>query len=121
MAAYLRRHAAEIGGGPSMGTMEAEQQHMYKARMGSFPCAWSAAGADAMARVRSWVYSGFALPKRTREGSRSRRRAARRDERLAGFVASRPGTRLKSEGKGWEYPVSASLAGMGADVRFRSS
>ena len=104
-----------------MGTMEAEQQHMYKARMGSFPCAWSAAGADAMARVRSWVYSGFALPKRAREGSRSRRRAARRDERLAGFVAPRPGTRLKSEGKGWEYPVSASLAGMGSDVRFRSS
>lgn len=121
VAAYLRRHAAEIGGGPSMGTMEAEQQHMYKARMASFPCAWSAAGADAMARVRSWLYSGFALPGRTREGSRSRRRAARRDERLASFVASRPGTRLKSEGKGWEYPVSASLAGMGADVRFRSS
>lgn len=121
VAACLRRHAAEIGGGPSMGTMEAEQQHMYKARMGSFPCAWSAAGADAMARVRSWVYSGFALPKRAREGSRSRRRAARRDERLAGFVAPRPGTRLKSEGKGWEYPVSASLAGMGSDVRFRSS
>lgn len=121
VAAYLRRHAAEIGGGPSMGTMEAEQQHMYKARMASFPCAWSAAGADAMARVRSWLYSGFALPGRTREGSRSRRRAARRDERLASFVASRPGTRLESEGKGWEYPVSASLAGMGADVRFRSS
>ena len=52
-SAYLRRHAAEIGGGPSMGTMEAERQHMYKVRMASFPCAWSAAGADAMARVRS--------------------------------------------------------------------
>ena len=121
VAAYLRRHAAEIGGGPSMGTMEAEQQHMYKVRMASFPCAWSREGADAMARVRSWLYSGFELPGRTREGSRSRRRAARRDERLASFVASRPGTRLKSEGKGWEYPVSASLAGMGSDVRFRSS
>ena len=121
VASYLRRHAAEIGGGPSMGTMEAEQQHMYKARMASFPCAWSREGADAMARVRSWLYSGFELPGRTREGSRSRRRAARRDERLASFVASRPGTGLKSEGKGWEYPVSASLAGMGSDVRFRSS
>ena len=121
VAAYLRRHAAEIGGGPSMGTMEAEQQHMYKVRMASFPCSWSREGADAMARVRSWLYSGFELPGRTREGSRSRRRAARRDERLASFVASRPGTRLKSEGKGWEYPVSASLAGMGSDVRFRSS
>lgn len=121
VAAYLRRHAAEIGGGPSMGTMEAEQQHMYKARMASFPCAWSREGADAMARVRSWLYSGFALPGRTREGSRSRRRAARRDERLASFVASRPGTRLESEGKGWEYPVSASLAGMGADVRYEAA
>lgn len=65
VAAYLRRHAAEIGGGPSMGTMEAEQQHMYKVRMGSFPCAWSPEGADAMARLRSWLGSGFALPPRT--------------------------------------------------------
>lgn len=44
VVAYLRRHAAEIGGGPSMGIMEAEQQHMYKVRMGSFPCTWSPAG-----------------------------------------------------------------------------
>lgn len=44
VVAYLRRHAAEIGGGPSMGIMEAEQQQMYKVRMGSFPCAWSPAG-----------------------------------------------------------------------------
>lgn len=121
VAAYLRRHAAEIGGGPSMGTMEAEQQHMYKVRMASFPCAWSREGADAMARVRSWVYSGFELPARTREESRSPRRAARRDGRLARFVASRPGSRVKSEGKGWEYPVSASLAGMRADVRYEAA
>ena len=121
VASYLRRHAAEIGGGPSMGTMEAEQQHTYKSRMASVPMAWSAAGADAMARVRSWVCSGFALPKRAREGSRSPRRAARRDERLARFVSSQPGSRVRSEGKGWEYPVSASLAGMGAEVRFRAS
>lgn len=120
VAAYLRRHAAEIGGGPSMGTMEAEQQHVHKARMASFPCAWSAAGADAMARVRSWAYSGFDLPARTREGSRSPRRRARRDERLARFVSAQGGSRLKSEGKGWEYPVSASLAGMAAEIRFRA-
>lgn len=68
-----------------------------------------------------WVYSGFSLPARTRESSRSRRRAARRDERLASFVASRPGTRLESEGRGWGYPVSASLAGMRADVRYEAA
>lgn len=55
VVAYLRRHAAEIGGGPSMGTVEAEQQHTYKSRMASVPMAWSREGADAMARVRSWV------------------------------------------------------------------
>lgn len=121
VASYLRRHAAEIGGGPSMGTMEAEQQHMYKVRMASFPCAWSPAGADAMARVRSWLHSGFELPARTREASRSPRRAARRDERLARFVSAQPGSRVKSEGKGWEYPVSASLSGLASDVRFRAS
>lgn len=74
-AAYLRRHAAEIGGGPSMGTMEAERQHTCKARMGSFPCAWSAEGADAMARLRSWLGSGFALPARTRESAMPRWRS----------------------------------------------
>lgn len=41
---------------------------MYKVRMGSFPCAWSREGADAVARLRSWAASGMALPRRTREG-----------------------------------------------------
>lgn len=83
VAAYLRRHAAEIGGGPSMGAMEAEQQHMCKVRMGSFPCAWSPAGADAMARLRSWLGSGFALPPRTRESAESPRRRERRGRMIA--------------------------------------
>ena len=111
----------EIGGGPSMGTMEAEQQHMYKVRMGSFPCAWSREGADAKARVRSWAYSGFGLPTRTREGSVSRARRERREERLAAFVPSQSGTRVQSEGKGWEYPLAGSVAALGSDVRFRAS
>lgn len=120
VAAYLRRHAAEIGGGPPMGTMEAEQQHMYKARMGSFPCAWSREGADAMARVRSWLASGFELPRRDREGSRSPARAARREARLAAYVRARPGSRVRCEGRGWEYPVSGSVAALGREVRFRA-
>lgn len=91
VAAYLRRHAAEIGGGPSMGAMEAEQQHMCKVRMGSFPCAWSPAGADAMARLRSWLGSGFALPPRTRESEQSPRRRQRRERKLARHLARRAG------------------------------
>lgn len=121
VAAYLRRHAAEIGGGPSMGTMEAEQQHMYKVRMGSFPCAWSPAGADAMARLRSWLGSGFALPPRTRESEQPPRRRERRERKLARHLARQAGGRVKSEGKGWEYPLTASLGGFRADVRYEAA
>lgn len=121
VAAYLRAHAAEIGGGPSLGTMESEQQHMYKSRMGSFPCAWSREGADAMARVRSWIGSGYEVLARTREESRSRARSERRDRRLAAFLDRRAGGRVESEGKGWEYPHTASLDGFRADARYEGA
>lgn len=121
VAAYLRNHAAEIGGGPSMGTMEAEQQHTYKVRMASFPCAWSLAGADAMARTRSWIASGRDVPRRTREGSLSPKRRRARDERLAHMVDPTPGKRVQSEGKGWEYPLTASVEGMRADIRYEAA
>ena len=121
VSACLRRHAAEIGGGPSMGTMEGERQHMYEVRMGSFPCAWSREGADAMARLRSWVRSGLALPARTREGSLSRGRRERRDGRLAALVVSRGGSRAQSEGKGWKHPLAGSMAALGSGVRSRAS
>jgi len=104
-----------------MGTMEAEQQHMYKVRMGSFPCAWSPAGADAMARLRSWLGSGFALPPRTRESEQSPRRRERRERKLARHLARQAGGRVKSEGKGWEYPLAASLGGFRADVRYEAA
>lgn len=100
---------------------EAEQQHMYKVRMGSFPCAWSPAGADAMVRLRSWLGSGFALPARTRESTESPRRRERRERKLARHLARRAGGRVKSEGKGWEYPLAASLVGFRADVRYEAA
>ena len=121
VASYLRNHAAEIGGGPSMGTMEAEQQHTYKVRMASFPCAWSPAGADAMARVRSWVSSGRAVPRRDREQSISPKRLRARESRLAHMVDPTPNKRVQFEGKGWEYPLIASVEGMRADIRYEAA
>lgn len=121
VAAYLGAHAAEIGGGPSMGTMEAEQQHLYKVRMASFPCAWSRAGADAMARTRSWLASGRELPARTREASLSRKRRRARDGRLQHLVDPHPSRRVESEGKGWEYPLAASVEGLRADIRYKAA
>jgi len=120
VAEYLERHEAEIGGGPSMGTMEAEQQHTYKVRMASFPCAWSVAGADAMARVRSWLSSGRELPRRGRDESLSPRRRAGRDARVAALLDPTPSRRVSSEGKGWEYPVTASVEGLRGGIRYEA-
>lgn len=101
VAAYLRRHAGRIGGGPSMGTTEAERQHVYKVRMGSFPCAWPPEGADARARARSWLLSGFGLPRRAREGSLSEARGAQgREAREARVLAARKPCTIRGEGVG---------------------
>lgn len=119
VADYLDAHASHIGGdGPSMGTMEAEQQHLYKSRMAGVPMAWSREGADAMARVRSAAYSGMEVPPRTRDGALSGRRRARREAAVARSRGSAAAYALQSEGKGWEYPVAGSLSGLRADVRF---
>ena len=52
--AYLRNNMGIIAAeGPSLGTMESENQHLYKSRMTSVPCAWTREGASHMARLRS--------------------------------------------------------------------
>lgn len=86
--------------GPSMGTMEGKQQHMYKSRMATFPCARPSAGADAMARVRSWLCSGFALPARTREASRSLRRPQEREACEVRLFSARDPRTIRGEGAG---------------------
>lgn len=104
-----------------MGTMEAECQHTYKVRMASFPCAWSPAGADAMARTRSWLASGRDVPRRARDESLSPKRRRARDERLARAVDPTPSRRVQSEGKGWEYSSRASVVGLRADIRYEAA
>lgn len=39
---------------------------------------------------------------------------------IARHLARRAGARVQSEGKGWEYPVAASLKGFRADVRYEA-
>lgn len=80
---YLRNNSDIIAvEGPSLGTMESENQHLCGARMDSVPCAWSAEGASAMARVVSRRASGRDLPRVTRERSVTGKRARRNDERV---------------------------------------
>ena len=102
--------------GPSMGTMEAENQHVYGARMDSFPCAWSARGASDMARLRGRSVSGREIPRMTREKSMSKKRlAARRRRELAPYAG--PAGRIpQSSGRGYEAQHRASVASMAAEV-----
>lgn len=54
---------------PSMGTMEGTNAHLYAARMKAWGGAWSIRGASDMARIRSALSSGYALPAPRREHS----------------------------------------------------
>lgn len=118
---YLRHNMEFIDvSGPTLGTMESENQHLYGVRMDSFPCAWSPRGASDMARIRSRVHSGREVPRMTREKSASPRRRARRERRELEFLAHSGQTAsqvVQSVGKGWE-PPQASVAGLSAEVRF---
>lgn len=62
-------------------------------------------------------FGGFEPPARTGESAMP---AARRERRLAeagGALYPGVGGRVLSEGKGWEYPLTASSDGFRADVR----
>ena len=122
VSAYLRGNMPFLGvPGPSLGTMESENQHLYGVRMDSFPCAWSVRGASDMARLRSRLHSGVAVPRMTRERSETRRRRAARERRELRALESQglPAAKVvQSVGEGWEPPHRASVAGLSAEVRY---
>lgn len=122
VVSYLRGNAAAIAvEGPSLGTMESENQHLYGARMDSFPCAWSREGASAMARVRSRLHSGREVPRMTRARSETPRRRARRERRELEWLGSRgmsASAVVECAPKGYEPPHRASVSGLSAEVRY---
>lgn len=117
---YLRGNIDLIAvDGPSLGTMESENQHLYGARMDSVPCAWSRAGASAMARVVSRRRSRREIPRMTRSRSLTPGRARRREARiLASLESGGSGKVVESVGSGYLPPHQASVASMSADVRY---
>lgn len=119
VVAYLRNNADIIAAdGPSLGTMESENQHLYGARMDSVPCAWSAAGASAMARVISRRSSKREIPRLTRARSVTKRRARRCEDRiLASLATGGAGKVVESVGSGYLPPHQARVASMSAEVR----
>ena len=117
---YLRKNIDLIAvEGPSLGTMESENQHLYGARMDSVPCAWSRPGASAMARVINRKGSKRRVPRMTRSRSLTPKRAKQRERRiLAALNAGSAGKLVESTGNGYLPPHHASLVGMSADVRY---
>lgn len=111
VVAYLEGNAEAIAvEGPSLGTMESENQHLYGARMDAFPCAWSLTGASDMARIISRRESKTPLPKMGREASRGERRRARRDRKELSFCSEQglaAGKVLESSGSGYLPPHQA--------------
>lgn len=120
VAGYLRNNIDAIyTGGPSLGTMESEQQHVYGCRMDAFPCAWTLRGADSMARIRSRRFSGRELPRPTRGQSATPRRRKRAERRVLASLAGKVDARVpESVGSGREAEHVASLAGASAEVRY---
>ena len=121
VASYLRNNAEFIRScPPSLGTMEAENEHLYASRMKSVPCGWSARGASDMARIRSRKYSGRPIPMPTRESSMSEKRRRARQKRVdAHFEKGFPHP-VEYVGSGYEYPHRASTSGMRADIRYKA-
>lgn len=110
--------------GPSLGTMESENQHLYGARMDSVPCGWSMRGASDMARLISRRESGREVPKITREESMSKKRRARRDRKQMSFLSKQGLSAtevLKSSSRGYEPPHQASVSQLASEVRFSAS
>lgn len=93
--------------GPSLGTMESENQHLYGARMDCWPCAWSLTGASDMARLISRRESGRAIPRMTRARSEGDRRRGRRERKELAFYERQgmpAASVVQSVGKGYLPP-----------------
>ena len=117
VVAYLEGNAEAIAvEGPSLGTMESENQHLYGARMDALPCAWSLTGASDMARIISRRESKTPVPKMSREASRGEKRRARRDRKELSFYSEQglaASKVLESSGSGYLPPHQADTGKMG--------
>ena len=118
---YLRNNASFIRANPpSLGTMEAENEHLYASRMKSVPCAWSVQGASDMARLRSRKFSGREMLYPTREESLSDGKRKLRQKRVDKHFDTRYPHPVKYVGHGYEYPHKASTTGFRADIRYHA-
>ena len=106
LAVYIGKNRASIEArAPSMGTMEGTNAHLYAARMKVWGGAWSVEGASDMARIRSTLASGEALPVPVREQAFRDKDRKRRSAILERRRYGSGYEMVRSEGKGYEPPA----------------
>lgn len=90
--------------GPSLGTMESTNAHVYAARMKVWGGGWSRKGASDMARIRSTVFSGEALPHPNTQIFYTEKEKRRREKLRQARLEAVEYIVIKKEGSGYEMP-----------------
>lgn len=110
VARYIRNNSQFIKTNEfTLGTMECEQEHMYKCRLAGVPRAWSVHGVDSIARIRSRINSGIELVFYGRYESIPEEVLKHREEKVEEFFAKQPIVYQLTSGHGYNYPYQASL------------
>ena len=87
--------------------MECEQDHLYKSRFAGVPRAWSVAGVDAIARIRSRKKSDRDLVFRNRAETIPKEITERREKKVYKFLENQPLVYQLTSGHGYNYPIQA--------------
>ena len=110
VAKYIRNNAEFIKKNDfTLGTMECEQEHLYKSRLAGVPRAWSIQGVDSISRIRSRKKSGRDLVFRGREGTISKRTLRNRQQKIDNCFDEPPKVYELTSGHGYNYPVQAHI------------
>ena len=110
VAKYIRNNAEFIKKNDfTLGTMECEQEHLYKSRLAGVPRAWSIQGVDSISRIRSRKKSGRDLVFRVREDTISKRTLRNRQHKIDNSFEEPPKVYELTSGHGYNYPVQAHI------------
>ena len=118
---YIRHNKGSIAkDGPSLGTMEGTNAHVYAARMKVWGGGWSRKGASDMARVRSTIASGEELPMPKTEIVFARQEQRRRDALRSARETKMSYTIVEADGKGYET-MRVSVSHLGHAIQYAAN
>ena len=108
--AYIENNAEFIRKDPiSLGSIESDQQHIFKARFSGVPRVWSREGVDSIARIRARIFSNQEICYKNRNSSYSIKYTRLRQKKIEKSFGKVPYVYELTTGKGYNYPVQAHL------------